>query len=211
VNYLMLVRKSVMAAAVFPLFLSATALAANIPKNVLQHTDNFKVVSADGELNCRSDPGIKFEIKRVYRTNDIIIPWDDRNFDKIAEDENGNPWLGTIDFCYVRADTRYIEPQHKSPYESNGEITPSFAQISFRWRAIAAEDSLGNMRGLNCRVGRGSEYAVRDIVPKNQETYLVAWTTDSRDRVWVAIPEGDSKRPRCWLRGTQDCLMILEY
>jgi hypothetical protein len=44
----MLVRKSVMAAAVFPLFLSATALAANIPKNVLQHTDNFKVVSADG-------------------------------------------------------------------------------------------------------------------------------------------------------------------
>lgn len=75
---------------------------------------SWRVVSSDGELNCRATPN--GAIRKVYRTNDVI---DVSNTDDFNPHHHGSsiklfndqPWLHTTDGCFVRAHTRYIQPR----------------------------------------------------------------------------------------------------
>lgn len=67
---------------------------------------NWRVVSKDGELNCRATPN--GTIRRVYRSGDRLTA-DTRGANAIVL-SNGSPWLLTRDRCYVRANSRYIQP-----------------------------------------------------------------------------------------------------
>ncbi|MEG4285616.1 hypothetical protein QUB68_21035 [Microcoleus sp. A006_D1] len=65
----------------------------------------WRVSSRDGELNCRQTPN--GGIQRVYRANRDTIYAELRggNAIMIADDQ---PWLLTIQGCYVRANSQYI-------------------------------------------------------------------------------------------------------
>ncbi len=66
----------------------------------------WQVVSGDGELNCRVRPN--GTIKQVYRRGEAIFV-EGRLVDAI-EVSSGSPWLMTRAGCYVRANSRYIQP-----------------------------------------------------------------------------------------------------
>lgn len=68
---------------------------------------HWRVVSQDGELNCRATPN--GTIRRVYRTNRDRITAETRGANAIVL-SNGSPWMLTRDRCYVRANSRYIQP-----------------------------------------------------------------------------------------------------
>ena len=68
---------------------------------------HWRVVSQDGELNCRASPN--GTIRRVYRTNRDRITAETRGANAIVL-SNGSPWMLTRDRCYVRANSRYIQP-----------------------------------------------------------------------------------------------------
>lgn len=66
----------------------------------------WRVVSSDGQLNCRETPN--GAIKQVYRANDqILAETRGGNAFTVA---NGNPWMLTRNGCYVRANSQYIQP-----------------------------------------------------------------------------------------------------
>ncbi len=67
---------------------------------------NWRVVSQDGELNCRATPN--GAIRRVYRTGSRLTA-ETRGANAIVL-SNGSPWMLTRDRCYVRANSRYIQP-----------------------------------------------------------------------------------------------------
>jgi hypothetical protein len=67
----------------------------------------WRVTSRDGELNCRQTPN--GAIKRVYRADRDTISAELRGANAISV-ANGEPWLLTRQGCYVRANSKYIEP-----------------------------------------------------------------------------------------------------
>lgn len=66
----------------------------------------WRVVSADGELNCRMSPN--GQIKQVFKTRDRIEA-ETRGANAFVI-SNGAPWMLTRKGCYVRANTQYIQP-----------------------------------------------------------------------------------------------------
>jgi hypothetical protein len=66
----------------------------------------WRVVSADGQLNCRETPN--GTIKQVYRSNDQILA-ETRGANAFTT-ANGNSWMLTRNGCYVRANLQYIQP-----------------------------------------------------------------------------------------------------
>lgn len=66
----------------------------------------WRVVSADGQLNCRETPN--GTIKQVFRSGDQILA-DTRAGDAFTI-ANGNPWLRTRNGCFVRANSQFIQP-----------------------------------------------------------------------------------------------------
>lgn len=67
----------------------------------------WRVVSADGVLNCRATPN--GAIRRTYKTGDPITAFRDRSGLAMTT-FNGSPWLRTSDNCFVRANSRLIQP-----------------------------------------------------------------------------------------------------
>lgn len=68
----------------------------------------WRVVSRDGELNCRATPN--GTIQRVYRSGQNTVQAETRGGNAFRPDASGNPWLLTRDRCYVRANASYIRP-----------------------------------------------------------------------------------------------------
>ncbi|WP_088891405.1 hypothetical protein [Leptolyngbya ohadii] len=66
----------------------------------------WRVVSPDGQLNCRETPN--GTVKQVYRSNTQILA--ETRGGSAFTLANGNPWLLTRDRCYVRANTQFIQP-----------------------------------------------------------------------------------------------------
>lgn len=66
----------------------------------------WRVVAADGALNCRVAPN--GPIKRVYSANERIVP-ELRGINAFVM-SNGSAWLQTRHGCYVRANSRYLQP-----------------------------------------------------------------------------------------------------
>lgn len=67
----------------------------------------WRVVSSDGELNCRTSPNGK--ITKVYLSQRDRLQAETRGANAIIF-SNGAPWMLTRDRCYVRANSRYIQP-----------------------------------------------------------------------------------------------------
>ena len=67
----------------------------------------WRVVSRDGELNCRVQPNGR--IKVVYRSSGVPIEAETRGINAIVN-SNGQPWLLTRQGCYVRANSKYLVP-----------------------------------------------------------------------------------------------------
>lgn len=67
----------------------------------------WRVVSADGFLNCRATPN--GTIRRTYNLGEPIAAFRDRSGLAMTT-FNGAPWLRTADNCLVRANTRFIQP-----------------------------------------------------------------------------------------------------
>jgi hypothetical protein len=67
----------------------------------------WRVVSADGSLNCRATPN--GAIRRTYKTGDSITAFRDRSGLAMTI-FNGSPWLRTSDNCFVRANSRFMQP-----------------------------------------------------------------------------------------------------
>lgn len=68
----------------------------------------WRVVSSDGELNCRQTPNGR--IVRVYLNHRDRVQAELRGGNAFVAATNGAPWLLTRDRCYVRANTQYIQP-----------------------------------------------------------------------------------------------------
>jgi hypothetical protein len=66
----------------------------------------WRMASVDGQLNCRNSPN--GPIKKIYTTSDRILP-ELRGINAITM-SNGSPWMLTRDRCYVRANSRYLQP-----------------------------------------------------------------------------------------------------
>jgi hypothetical protein len=66
----------------------------------------WRMVSGDGQLNCRSTPN--GPIQKIYTSSDRILA-ETRGINAITI-ANGSPWLLTLDSCYVRANSRYLQP-----------------------------------------------------------------------------------------------------
>ncbi|MFN6340096.1 MAG: hypothetical protein ACK41W_15410 [Cyanobacteriota bacterium] len=66
----------------------------------------WRVVSADGQLNCRATPN--GAIKKVYKAKQRVEP-ELRGVNAFVL-SNGSPWLLTTNACYVRANALYLEP-----------------------------------------------------------------------------------------------------
>ena len=66
----------------------------------------WRVVSPDGQLNCRTAPN--GSIKQVYSANTQIQP-DTRGGNAFTM-SSGSSWMLTRNGCYVRANSRYIQP-----------------------------------------------------------------------------------------------------
>lgn len=66
----------------------------------------WRVTSADGELNCRATAN--GTIKRVYRRDEEILA-EGRLVDAIKI-FGSDPWMLTRQGCYVRANSRFIQP-----------------------------------------------------------------------------------------------------
>ena len=87
----------------------------NSKGDYLESWQRWRVVSADGELNCRQTPNGK--IVRVFKSNqDEIVP-EGRSGNAITTYFNGDPWLSIpaslkagTQACYVRANSRFIQP-----------------------------------------------------------------------------------------------------
>ncbi len=67
----------------------------------------WRVVSSDGELNCRATPNGR--IMKVYLARRDRIQAETRGANAISF-SGGAPWMLTRDRCYVRANARYIQP-----------------------------------------------------------------------------------------------------
>jgi hypothetical protein len=68
----------------------------------------WRVVSSDGELNCRQSPNGR--VVRVYLNNRDIVRAELRGGNAFVAASNGSPWMLTRDRCYVRANSQYIRP-----------------------------------------------------------------------------------------------------
>ncbi|MEP0915981.1 hypothetical protein NC981_04070 [Leptolyngbya sp. DQ-M1] len=68
---------------------------------------SWRVVSADGFLNCRATPN--GALRKTYKTGTPITAYRDRSGLAMTT-SNGVPWLRTSDNCLVRANSRYIQP-----------------------------------------------------------------------------------------------------
>lgn len=68
----------------------------------------WRVVSSDGELNCRQTPNGR--IVRVYLNQRDIVRAELRGGNAFVTASNGSPWMLTRDRCYVRANSQYIRP-----------------------------------------------------------------------------------------------------
>ena len=66
----------------------------------------WRVVSSDGQLNCRTTPN--GSVKQVYTTNSQVQP--DTRGGSAFSTQNGSSWMLTRNGCYVRANSRYIRP-----------------------------------------------------------------------------------------------------
>ena len=67
----------------------------------------WRVVSADGLLNCRTTPN--GAIRRTYNRVEPLTTFRDRSGLAMTT-FNGSPWLRTSDNCFVRANSRFIQP-----------------------------------------------------------------------------------------------------
>lgn len=67
----------------------------------------WRVVSSDGELNCRATPNGR--VTRVYEARRDRIQAELRGGNAIRLSD-GAPWMLTRQGCYVRANARYIQP-----------------------------------------------------------------------------------------------------
>lgn len=68
----------------------------------------WRVVSSDGELNCRATPNGK--VTRVYVVRRDRVRAELRGANAFVAASNGSPWMLTRDRCYVRANSQYIQP-----------------------------------------------------------------------------------------------------
>jgi hypothetical protein len=69
----------------------------------------WRVVSSDGELNCRTQPN--GTVQYVYRAGAEPVLAELRQINAIEfSNSNGDPWLLTRKGCYVRANSQYIQP-----------------------------------------------------------------------------------------------------
>ena len=77
----------------------------------------WRVVAAD--LNCRSSARLDSYVKRIYNLDDLLeVEVYRGGSDEVyinPLDANGKPWMpvrgvDTEDVCYVRANSRYIQP-----------------------------------------------------------------------------------------------------
>lgn len=68
----------------------------------------WRVVSSDGELNCRTSPN--GAIQSVYDADTEQVRVEGRAVDAIVTDDAGRPWIWTNRGCYVRANSQYVEP-----------------------------------------------------------------------------------------------------
>lgn len=68
---------------------------------------SWRVVSSDGELNCRTAPN--GAVKTVYRAGVDQISAETRGGNALVF-SNGAPWMLTRQACYVRANARYMQP-----------------------------------------------------------------------------------------------------
>jgi hypothetical protein len=69
----------------------------------------WQVVSADGVLNCRTQPN--GSIQRTYPKGQAIKALIDRSGGAMTT-LKGAPWLKTTDNCFVRANSRFIQPNN---------------------------------------------------------------------------------------------------
>lgn len=71
--------------------------------------EKWRVVSADGSLNCRQTPN--GAIKKVYQSGTILASQLERDGTAFFNRADlSSPWLRTRDRCFVRANTQYIRP-----------------------------------------------------------------------------------------------------
>lgn len=68
----------------------------------------WRVVSSDGELNCRETPNGR--VSRVYFNHRDRVRAELRGGNAFVITTNGSPWMLTRDRCYVRANSQYIRP-----------------------------------------------------------------------------------------------------
>jgi hypothetical protein len=68
----------------------------------------WQIVSSDGELNCRATPNGR--VLKVYFANRDRVQAELRGGNAFTTTSNGSPWMLTRDRCYVRANSRYIQP-----------------------------------------------------------------------------------------------------
>ncbi|MDX2231392.1 MAG: hypothetical protein NW220_17285 [Leptolyngbyaceae cyanobacterium bins.349] len=68
----------------------------------------WQVVSSDGELNCRATPNGR--IVKVYFAKRNRVQAELRGGNAFVSAPNGSPWMLTRDRCYVRANSRYVQP-----------------------------------------------------------------------------------------------------
>jgi len=71
--------------------------------------EKWRVVSADGALNCRQAPN--GAIKKVYKSGTTLAAQTERDGTAFFNRADlKTPWLRTSDRCFVRANTQYIQP-----------------------------------------------------------------------------------------------------
>jgi hypothetical protein len=101
---------------------TATWFGLETGQNEVHTWDRWQVVDASGTLNCRNRPN--GQVVRTYRQGDVFASrYDGRGIatailgannsednPSVAMQVKGDPWMLTQDRCFVRSNSRYIQP-----------------------------------------------------------------------------------------------------